>query len=72
MLVTQPFDGEVIADLPTDDIDAVKARLDRAAQAFADRANWLAQQKPDGQQGDFQRHLPKPEHIAFIRAANAS
>lgn len=41
MLVTQPYDGAVIADVPLDDFADAEQKLDRAAQCFADRPNWL-------------------------------
>lgn len=41
MLVKQAFDGEVIADLMTDDLESVERKLDAAVACFADRPNWL-------------------------------
>jgi acyl-CoA reductase-like NAD-dependent aldehyde dehydrogenase len=41
MQVYQAFDGEPIADVRLDDAASVAQKLDRAVNAFADRANWL-------------------------------
>ncbi|MGH9616085.1 MAG: aldehyde dehydrogenase family protein [Acidobacteriaceae bacterium] len=41
MLVTQPYDGAAIADVPLDDAASAEQKLDRAAKCFADRPNWL-------------------------------
>jgi len=41
MLVHQPYDGEVITDIPLDDSTDIARKLDLAVQCFADRANWL-------------------------------
>ena len=41
MLVVQPYDGGVIADIPLDDAAGVEQKLDRAARCFADRSIWL-------------------------------
>jgi acyl-CoA reductase-like NAD-dependent aldehyde dehydrogenase len=41
MLVCQPYDGLVIADVPLDDASSVEQKLERAARCFGDRTNWL-------------------------------
>ena len=41
MLVTQPYDGEVIADISLDVAASVEQKLERAARCFADRPGWL-------------------------------
>ena len=41
MLVTQPFDGELIAELRVDTAGDIDAKLDNAARTFSNRANWL-------------------------------
>ena len=41
MLVRQAFDGAVIADLPTEGVEVLLAKLEHASQCFADRTNWL-------------------------------
>jgi acyl-CoA reductase-like NAD-dependent aldehyde dehydrogenase len=41
MLVSQAFDGALIADIPVDDEASVAEKLDRAARCFADRTSWL-------------------------------
>jgi acyl-CoA reductase-like NAD-dependent aldehyde dehydrogenase len=41
MRVTQPYDGELLAEIPVDSAADVEAKLERGAQIFSDRANWL-------------------------------
>jgi acyl-CoA reductase-like NAD-dependent aldehyde dehydrogenase len=41
MRVTQPYDGELIAEIPVDSAADIDAKLKTAAQLFSDRANWL-------------------------------
>ena len=41
MCVTQPYDGELIAELLVDTAEGIEAKLETASKAFADRANWL-------------------------------
>ncbi len=41
MLVTQPYDGGVIADISLDDAASVEQKLERAARCFANRPSWL-------------------------------
>jgi acyl-CoA reductase-like NAD-dependent aldehyde dehydrogenase len=41
MRVTQPYDGELIAEIPVDGTAGIEAKLEAAAQLFSDRANWL-------------------------------
>lgn len=41
MRVTQPYDGELIAELLVDTAEGVEAKLELAGKTFADRANWL-------------------------------
>ena len=41
MRITQPFDGELIADLETHTWSDVEEKLCRAADVFATRTNWL-------------------------------
>ena len=38
--VVQAFDREPIAEIPTDDGDALEAKLESAARAFRDRDAW--------------------------------
>src|SRR3954467_15168026 len=39
--VVQAFDRTPIAEIPTDDADALEAKLQAATQAFRDRDGWL-------------------------------
>src|SRR5215211_7669727 len=39
--IVQAFDREPIAQIPTDDADALEAKLDAAKRAFSDRNGWL-------------------------------
>ena len=41
MLVVQPYDGGVIADISLDDAASVEQKLERAARCFANRPSWL-------------------------------
>jgi acyl-CoA reductase-like NAD-dependent aldehyde dehydrogenase len=41
MLVSQAFDGALIAEIPVDDEASVAEKLGRAARCFADRSGWL-------------------------------
>jgi acyl-CoA reductase-like NAD-dependent aldehyde dehydrogenase len=41
MRVTQPYDGELIAEIPADSATDVEAKVKKAAQIFSSRANWL-------------------------------
>ncbi|MEO6815162.1 MAG: aldehyde dehydrogenase family protein [Edaphobacter sp.] len=41
MLVVQPYDGEMIADIPLDDAASAEQKLDRSARCFANRSSWL-------------------------------
>ena len=41
MCVTQPYDGELIAELLVDTAESIEAKLETASKVFADRANWL-------------------------------
>ena len=41
MRVTQPYDGELIAEIPVDSEAEVGAKLETAAQLFSARDNWL-------------------------------
>ena len=41
LCITQPYDGELIAELTTDTAEDINTKLETANQAFADRANWL-------------------------------
>src|ERR1700738_1432561 len=41
MRVTQPYDGELIAEIPVDSGSDVEAKLETAVQIFSNRANWL-------------------------------
>ena len=41
MRVTQPYDGELIAEIPVDSAAEVESKLEIAAQISSDRANWL-------------------------------
>src|SRR5258708_4630415 len=42
MRVSQPFDGELIAEIPVDGAADVEAKLERATQIFSSRSNWLS------------------------------
>ena len=55
MRVTQPYDGELIAEIPVDSATDVEAKLERAAQIFSSRANWL----PAWQRIDILRRLAR-------------
>ena len=39
--IVQAFDRAPIAEIPTDDADALEAKLDAATRAFQDRDGWL-------------------------------
>ena len=41
LTIQQPYDGDVIAELPLSDWDAVDAMLDKASSYFANRSGWL-------------------------------
>ena len=41
MRVTQPYDGELIAEIPVDSAAEIEAKLESATQIFSNRANWL-------------------------------
>jgi acyl-CoA reductase-like NAD-dependent aldehyde dehydrogenase len=41
MRVTQPYDGEVIAEIPVHTANEVEAKLETAARLFSRRARWL-------------------------------
>src|ERR1700756_5660772 len=41
MRVTQPYDGELIAELPVDSAESIEAKLEIAGKTFAVRASWL-------------------------------
>lgn len=41
MHVTQPYDGELIAEISVDSAANIDAKLDSAARIFSSRANWL-------------------------------
>jgi acyl-CoA reductase-like NAD-dependent aldehyde dehydrogenase len=41
MRVTQPYDGELIAEIPVDGAAEIEAKLETAAELFSNRANWL-------------------------------
>ena len=41
MRVTQPYDGELIAEVPVHTEAEVETKLENAARAFSSRANWL-------------------------------
>src|SRR5215204_3829529 len=43
--IVQAFDREPIAEIPTDDADALEAKLEAATQAFSDRNGWLKTHK---------------------------
>ena len=55
MRVTQPYDGELIAEIPVDGAEDVEAKLERATQIFSSRANWL----PVWQRIDILRRLAR-------------
>ena len=55
MRVTQPYDGELIAEIPVDGTAEIEAKLEVAAQVFSDRANWL----PAWQRIDILRRLAR-------------
>ena len=46
MRVTQPYDGELIAEIPVDNAAEIEAKLESAAQIFSNRANWLPAWQP--------------------------
>jgi acyl-CoA reductase-like NAD-dependent aldehyde dehydrogenase len=39
--VTQPFDGELIAEIPVDTAAEIESKLESAARVFSSRGNWL-------------------------------
>ena len=39
--IVQAFDRKPIAEIPTDDADALEAKLEAATRAFSDRNGWL-------------------------------
>src|SRR5271154_7548421 len=41
MLVRQAFDGVPIAEIPLDDADSLRQKLEQAIRCFGDRAGWL-------------------------------
>ncbi len=41
MLVTQPYDGEFIAEIPVDSASEIEAKLEIAVRVFSSRDNWL-------------------------------
>ena len=55
MRVTQPYDGELIAEIPVDGAADVEAKLERATQILSSRANWL----PVWQRIDILRRLAR-------------
>jgi len=55
MRVIQPYDGELISDIPVDNAAEVEAKLENAARVFSSRANWL----PAYQRIDILRRLAR-------------
>jgi|HubBroStandDraft_6_1064221.scaffolds.fasta_scaffold1017703_2 acyl-CoA reductase-like NAD-dependent aldehyde dehydrogenase len=41
MRVTQPYDGELIAEIPVHTPADIEAKLQNAVEVFASRSNWL-------------------------------
>jgi acyl-CoA reductase-like NAD-dependent aldehyde dehydrogenase len=41
MRITQPYNGELIAEIPVDTEAEVEKKLEKAMQAFSSKANWL-------------------------------
>lgn len=41
MRVTQPYDGELIAEIPVDSAAGIEAKLESASRIFSNRGNWL-------------------------------
>ena len=58
MRVTQPYDGELIAELPVDTAGDIEAKLDCAAATFSKRANWI----PAWQRIEILRRLARLVH----------
>ena len=42
MRVIQPYDGELIAEIPVDSATEIEAKLESAVRIFSSRCNWLA------------------------------
>ena len=55
MRVTQPYDGELIAEIPVDDAAEIEAKLESAVRVFSSRDNWL----PAWQRVDILRRLAR-------------
>ncbi len=55
MRVTQPYDGELVAEVPVDSAADIEAKLETAARVFSSRANWL----PAWQRIDILRRLAR-------------
>jgi hypothetical protein len=45
MLVSQPFDGSPIGEIPADDPPGLARKLEQAMHCFADRPGWLPAHK---------------------------
>jgi acyl-CoA reductase-like NAD-dependent aldehyde dehydrogenase len=55
MRVTQPYDGELIAEIPVDSAAEIEAKLESAVRVFSSRDNWL----PAWQRIDILRRLAR-------------
>ena len=55
MRVTQPYDGELIAEIPVDSAADIEAKLESAMRIFSSRDNWL----PAYQRIDILRRLAR-------------